>query len=119
VDGVAEEWEDIDWLEDELINENDVMEDFGDKEKGIERNGCLSHLCQCAIKDSILQSPIATKLIRKVTSIVTYFSRSPLNYDKLKKSIGNFSLVRPCATRWNSQYHCLDRIFNEKRKEVD
>ena len=104
--------------EDEDVQEEIDVTTPTDKHSFFERSGCKSHLLQCCIKDAIVQSPHVNKLIRKLNSIVTFFTRSPLNYEKLKKKTGNLALVRPCATRWNSQFYSLDRIFDEKRENV-
>lgn len=80
-----------------------------------ERNGCL---LQLAIKDAFSECEFASQLLRKVNQVVNYFHRSNFWYTRLRETVGDLSLLKPCTTRWNSQFHCLKRIFGENRQEV-
>jgi hypothetical protein len=81
------------------------------------RNACLAHLLQLGIKDRINFSKLVKDLIKRINDIVNYFHKSNFWYSKLRKEI-QISLLKACTTRWNSQYHCLKRIFGEKRVDV-
>lgn len=76
---------------------------------GLTRNACLAHLLQLAIKDSAKSSLIVMGLAKKLTEVITFFNRSSHHYTKLKERAG-YSLVKPCATRWNSLYHGFQRL---------
>ncbi|XP_035713793.1 uncharacterized protein LOC118438118 [Folsomia candida] len=82
------------------------------------RNSCLAHLLQLAIRDAISENDFVVSLIKDVNGIVRFFHKSTHYYSKLKKINGDLSLIKPCTTRWNSQYHCLKRICTHgKNKE--
>ena len=94
-------------LEQEDDAENQTLQQLGPK---MERNGCLAHLTQLVIKDAITQCEFVNRIIKRVNELVTFFHRSNHYYTQLKRINGNRALVKPCVTRWNSQYSCLQRI---------
>jgi len=77
----------------------------------IRRNSCLAHLLQLAIKDALRNKEVAA-IIKKVSTIVTWFHKSDKNNTALRQ-LCKLGLVRPCDTRWNSLYHCLKRLCRE------
>jgi len=77
----------------------------------IQRNSCLAHLLQLAIKDALKQSFVAD-MAKKVNHIITWFHKSNIHYTKLKL-LTKIGLKKPCETRWNSFYHCLSRLCEE------
>lgn len=105
-----DDWEDLN-LDGELSEEE---EEQMVQERKLVRNGCNSHLLQCAIKDSLNAVPAVLKLTKKVNEIVTFFHRSNFWYNKLRQQIKGLALLKPCTTRWNSLYHCLKRIFKPR-----
>jgi hypothetical protein len=109
--GEDEEWDNL--IEDQ---EEEVCLVLAKVLQFMQRNPCLAHLIQLAIKDSLTLSEFVTKLIRRINEIVKFFHRRSSWYSKLRSQNGNVSLLLPCVTRWNSQYHSLKRIFGEKRK---
>jgi hypothetical protein len=82
------------------------------------RNACLAHLIQLAVKNALSSSDFVTTLLKKLNEIVLFFKRRDFWYSKLKAKTNNIFLLLPCVTRWNSQYHCIKRIFGENRQEV-
>jgi len=86
--------------------------------KTFKRIGCLAHLIQLAIKDALWEKGIVKNTVKKIGDIVKYFHKSDKWYMNLRKRIGGLSLVKPCATRWNSLYHSLKRIIGEHREKV-
>lgn len=79
----------------------------------MERNPCLAHLTQLAIKDALTKSEFVNNMIKRANDLVTFFHRSNHYYTKLRQENGNIALVKPCVTRWNSQYSCLKRIVEK------
>lgn len=55
----------------------------------IERNGCLSHLLQLAVKDAFSECTLATELIQKVNRVVNFFHKSNFWYNQLKEKVNN------------------------------
>jgi hypothetical protein len=95
--------------EDEEATNNQTTEE--DKSSGLERNACLAHLTQLAIKDAITSSEFVTDLIKRINELIAFFHRSNQYYTRLKQCNGNKALVKPCVTRWNAQYSCFQRII--------
>jgi len=109
----------------ELVLDEDNIEESSSAEAaleemdtGLNRNPCLAHLLQLAIKDAIRESEPVTDLIKRANSIVNFFTKSNHYYTKLKEINGNMSLIKPCTTRWNSQFHCLKRIISQGKNKV-
>lgn len=109
---IYEELEDIQDFVSQKEDPRGVEEDIL---QGVEmtptRNSCLAHLLQLGVKDAIAGSVYVTNMIKKVNDIVTFFHRSSYFNGKLRKENGDLALVKPCVTRWNSQYHCLKRLL--------
>lgn len=82
-------------------------------------NGCLAHLLQLAIKDSLKKNEFASKLLDKVGKIVSFFGRSAMWTDELKKSSNGLGLVKPIDVRWNSSYLCIKRILYSTEKVIN
>ncbi len=80
------------------------------------RNGCLAHLLQLAVKDSIKSCNLVSKLIKKVNDVVTFFTRAAMWKEALLLETGNLTLVKPIETRWNSAYMSIERILREDKK---
>lgn len=80
------------------------------------RNGCLAHLLQLAVKDSIKSSNLVSKMIKKVNDVVTFVTRSALWKEALKLETGNLTLVKPIETSWNSAYMSIERILRDDKK---
>jgi hypothetical protein len=96
------------------IDEEDITE-----VPGVCRNSCLAHLLQLAIKQPFTLNTYVRKLIGKVNSIVAFFSRSTHWRAKLKNKSGGLRLIKPCSTRWNSQYHCIKRMCRKIKGNVE
>lgn len=119
VSQIYEELEDIqDFVsqnEDPRGVEEDILEGVNNNPT---RNSCLAHLLQLGVKDAIAGCDYVTNMIKKVNDIVTFFHRSSYFYGQLRKQNGDLALVKPCVTRWNSQYHCLKRLLVSKPGRV-
>lgn len=85
---------------------------------GAIRNSCLAHLLQLAVKDALSSSEYVTKMVDRTNSVVTFFHRSSHYNAKLLEETGGLGLVKPCVTRWNSQYHCMKRMLVAKEGRV-
>lgn len=81
------------------------------------RNPCLAHLTQLAIKDAIGGSATVKRILEKINSIVTWFHNHTSWYTMLKDLTGEIHLIRPCVTRWNSQFYCLQRLRKPTKKD--
>lgn len=79
------------------------------------RNGCLAHLLQLAIKDGIKSTTLVPKLVKKVNDIVTFFSKSCMWKEGLKKKTNDLVLVKPIEVRWNSTYSCFQITLREEK----
>lgn len=84
----------------------------------LERNACLAHLAQLAIKDAICGQGTIKALIKRAGDIVTFFHRSNHYYTSLREINGNRSVLKPCVTRWNSQHACLQRFVEDVEGKV-
>lgn len=78
----------------------------------IRRNPCLAHLLQLAIRDVLAIDPTARRLVKKVSDVIAFFSRSKNSASRLKK-LTTYALVKSCETRWNSFYDCLTRLLKK------
>jgi len=87
---------------------------------GLRNESCFIHSLQLVLHDSIFSQKSISDLISKCRNIVTHFNHSQVACTRLKEIQTNFSLphhklVQDVATRWNSTYHMLKRIFEQKQ----
>lgn len=75
------------------------------------RNPCMAHLIQCSVRDSIRASELVTRISKHINGIVTMLNKSPRLTAEFRKHSGGLNLIKPCATRWNSLFYCLQRIL--------
>jgi len=91
-----------------------ILKSFNDfAGRTLKRNACLAHLLQLAIRDSINSNPAVVSISKKVNDIVKFINNSNKCLADLRSKTGGLSLVKPCATRWNSVYYCLKRILRD------
>ena len=84
----------------------------------LRRNPCLAHLLQLAIKDAIKASSLVTAIVTRINKIVRFFHKSTFFYSELKAINGNLGLLKPCITRWNAQFACINRILHRRENKV-
>lgn len=104
------EGEELDQLIEDIFDSSDHFK--------LERNPCLSHLLQLAIKDAIQENLPAKKMIERVNGIVGFFHKNTHYYTALRECNGNLSLLKPCITRWNAQHDSLKRLVHKKPNKV-
>lgn len=108
--------------DDELVlseEENDITDTLAaamtDADvRRIPRYSCLAHLLQLAVKDAINASTLVVDIMETTSKIVAFFHKSNHYYSQLKALSGQLGLLKPCVTRWNSTYYCLERVAREE-----
>lgn len=78
------------------------------------RKSCLAHLLQLGINDAIKHPEVASTL-KKVNTIVAWFFKSYKWYNVLRGYCSGKGLVKPCDTRLNFQFFCIERLLQEVR----
>jgi hypothetical protein len=110
---------DGDW--EELLDIPEDNEDITSIEKllvlhELVQNHCCAHLLQLAIADAIAACDWVVEFIQAVNKLTRFFHSSNKWYSKLKKINGNLSLIKPCVTRWNIQFHSFKRLLRHPKK---
>lgn len=92
--------------------------------KGISNTGysslsCFLHTLQLVIHDAIFEQRSMKDTIANCRRITSHFNHSPLAYSKLENlqkqyNLPQHKLVQDVATRWNSTYLMLDRVYEQR-----
>jgi hypothetical protein len=75
------------------------------------RKRCLCHILNLVVKGAIKTTPSAQLALDKVKSVTSFFRKSNLIHERLKKKTNNVGLRAPVDTRWNSWLLCIERIL--------
>jgi hypothetical protein len=80
---------------------------------------CFAHTLQLVVQTAVKSCPSLVNLSSKAKSIVRYFHHSPrashnLLGAQIQLKLLQHKLKNECATRWNSTYHMLDRLVEQK-----
>ena len=81
---------------------------------------CFLHTLQLVINDCIFEQRPVKEIIANCRTIVGHFNHSPQAYNKLEKlqdenNVMKHKLIQNVPTRWNSTFHMLQRIFEQKK----
>jgi hypothetical protein len=81
--------------------------------------GCFAHTLQLVYHKSIKKQASVNELVSKSRNIVSKFNRSSKNstllHDKqVEQNISPRKLIQDVATRWNSTYYMLERLYQLK-----
>jgi len=81
---------------------------------------CFAHTLQLALHDGFLSQQSVTELMANARKLVGHFKHSSAATSRLhaiQQDIGlpNHQLIQDVATRWNSTYHMLDRLSEQRR----
>src|SRR6218665_2589753 len=81
---------------------------------------CFAHTLQLALHDAILTQPSVSELITLSRKIVGHFrhsSSATSSLHAIQEQLGlpKHQLHQDVVTRWNSTYHMLDRLIEQKR----
>jgi len=81
---------------------------------------CFAHTLQLALHDGILCQPSVAELITSARKIVGHFrhsSSATSRFHAIQEDLGmpKHQLQQDVVTRWNSTYHMLDRLLEQKR----
>jgi len=72
---------------------------------------CFAHTLSLVAQNAISSVSQLTELISKVKNIVSWFKRSVVVSDELRKATnGDGKLIQEVATRWNSTFYMLERF---------
>ncbi|XP_044573520.1 E3 SUMO-protein ligase ZBED1-like [Drosophila ananassae] len=74
---------------------------------------CVAHTINLLVQDA-LRFPVVESILSKCKSIVAYFKRSTVAYEKFKEAQGvdqPVGLLQEMPTRWNSAYEMIKRII--------
>jgi len=75
------------------------------------RLGCLSHTLQLAINEAIKGDEESKTFIGNVNNLMTFFKKSTLWSDELKK-LTKLDVLQPAKTRWNATVDMIERFKN-------
>lgn len=80
---------------------------------------CFLHTLQLIIKDAIFEQRVIRNIIANCRQITGHFNHSPSAYNKLRElqkqqTLPVNKLIQDVATRWNSTFAMLERIFEQK-----
>lgn len=78
-----------------------------------------AHTLNLIVKDSLKSVPEVVKLLEKCTAIVSFFHHSTQATEKLRATqqqlkVAEHKLIQSVATRWNSVFYMLQRLFEQK-----
>lgn len=84
---------------------------------------CFLHTLQLVIRDCILEQRIVKDIIANCHTLVGHFSHSPQacsRFETLQEenNLPKHKLIQNVPTRWNSTYHMLERMFEQKKAIV-
>jgi hypothetical protein len=71
---------------------------------------CCAHTLNLVVERSVENVPHLTELINKVKKIVTWFKKSIVASDELRK-MTSLKMIQEVPTRWNSKYYMLERFL--------
>ena len=80
---------------------------------------CFAHQTNLVVGEIFKESPNLIDASEKAIRIISYLNRSVyfmarLHDEQKIKYNKYFSLLLPCATRWNSHYHCYFSLLRTK-----
>jgi len=80
---------------------------------------CFAHQANLIVGEIFKESPDLIYASEKAIQIITYFNRSVYFMARLRdeqkiKYNKYLALLLPCATRWNSHYHCYFSLIRTK-----
>ena len=84
-----------------------------------EHMSCFLHTLQLVVKNAIFSQRAMSDSIAKAKKIVGHFSHSHKACQKLKeiqiiKGLSEHKLIQDVSTRWNSTYHMLERLYEQR-----
>lgn len=92
--------------DDELAVEDDsFLED-----DSWERKGCIAHILQLVVNDSIKKCEKAKPLLENLTQWINFFRRSPKWTEELKSKTGGRDLKLVGGIRWSAIFFGLERF---------
>ena len=86
---------------------------------GFNSLNCFLHTAQLVIHDAIFEQRMIKDIIANCRQIASHFNHSTLAYTKLEEiqiqhNLPKHKLIQDVATRWNSTFFMLERIFEQK-----
>jgi hypothetical protein len=80
---------------------------------------CFAHQANLVVGEIFKESPNLINASEKAIQIITYLNRSVYFMARLRdeqkiKYNKYLALLLPCATRWNSHYHCYFSLIRTK-----
>ncbi|RVE75460.1 hypothetical protein OJAV_G00016690 [Oryzias javanicus] len=87
---------------------------------GVQRAGCVAHLCQLCVHEGLLAQRSVTDTLAIARKIVGHFKHSPLAYSRLEDIQTELNmdikrLQQDVQTRWNSNLYMLQSLMEQKR----
>ena len=86
------------------------------KRRDVFFGSCFAHQTNLIVGEIFKESPNLVITSEKAIRIIAYLNKSVYFIDDEQKIKYNkyFALLLPCATRWNSHYHCYFSLIRTK-----
>ncbi|CAH0561737.1 unnamed protein product [Brassicogethes aeneus] len=102
-----------------IVSDNAANMKAAIRQLSVEHVGCTAHLLQLVINSGCLNAPAIKEMLHTARGIVTHFKHSVTSLKVLhnyQKSLGQKEkcMVQDEPTRWDSTFHILDRLLEQK-----
>ncbi|KAK3870849.1 hypothetical protein Pcinc_023961 [Petrolisthes cinctipes] len=91
----------------------------GIRHAGFKQIPCLAHTLNLVVKDALNGTSGLNEIVKKCSSICSFFHHSSKSSDKLKEiqcqlGLPEHKLIQSVDTRWNSTFYMLERLVEQQ-----